>query len=223
MALRLAAAAEQESAHPGARHPGRGRDARPFLPPAAESGAVAGRAAQAVVEGRRISVSSPRHAAEAGATLDDARVGALEAEGKTVVAVLADGLPLALIALRDEPREDAAAGIAALRRLGLRPVMLTGDNPRTGAAIAGRLGMEVEAGLLPADKLRHIGLLRQAGPVAMVGMASMMPRRWRRPRSASPWAAAPMWRWRPRMPPCCAARWEGWRSWCSSPAPPCPM
>jgi Cd2+/Zn2+-exporting ATPase len=169
-ALRLAAAAEQDSAHPLARAILAEAEARGLsLPPATEAGAMAGRAVQAVVEGRRVSVGSPRHAAEAGATLDDARIGALEAEGKTVVAVLADGAPLALIALRDEPREDAAAGIAALRRLGLRPVMLTGDNPRTGAAIAGALGMEVEAGLLPADKLRHIGALKQAGPVAMVG------------------------------------------------------
>jgi Cd2+/Zn2+-exporting ATPase len=169
-ALRLAAAAEQDSAHPLARAILAEAEARGLsLPPATEAGAVPGRAVQAVVEGRRISVGSPRHAAEAGAVLDEGRIAALEAEGKTVVAVLADGAPLALIALRDEPRADAAAGIAALRRLGLRPVMLTGDNPRTGAAIAGALGMEVESGLLPAEKLRHIGLLKQAGPVAMVG------------------------------------------------------
>jgi Cd2+/Zn2+-exporting ATPase len=169
-ALRLAAAVEQGSAHPLARAILAEAAARGLgLPAATEAGALAGRAAQAVVEGRRISVGSPRHAAEAGAALDDRRIGMLEAEGKTVVVVLADAVPLALVALRDEPRADAAAGIAALRRLGLRPVMLTGDNPRTGAAIAATLGMEVKAGLLPADKLRHIGALKQAGPVAMVG------------------------------------------------------
>jgi Cd2+/Zn2+-exporting ATPase len=169
-ALRLAAAVEQGSAHPLARAILAEAAARGLgLPAATEAGALAGRAAQAVVEGRRISVGSPRHAAEAGAALDDPRIGMLEAEGKTVVVVLADAVPLALVALRDEPRADAAAGIAALRRLGLRPVMLTGDNPRTGAAIAATLGMEVKAGLLPADKLRHIGALKQAGPVAMVG------------------------------------------------------
>jgi Cd2+/Zn2+-exporting ATPase len=169
-ALRLAAAVEQGSAHPLARAVLAEAAARGILvPPATEAGALAGRAAQAVVEGRRVSVGSPRHAAEAGAVLDDPRIAVLEAEGKTVVAVLADGVPLALVALRDDPREDAAAGIAALRRLGLRPVMLTGDNPRTGAAIAAALGMEVEASLLPEDKLARIAALRQAGPVAMVG------------------------------------------------------
>ncbi|MBO1076515.1 cadmium-translocating P-type ATPase (plasmid) [Roseomonas marmotae] len=169
-ALRLAAAVEQSSGHPLAKAILAEAEARGITPPpAAGAGALAGRAAHAVVEGRAVSVGSPHHAAESGASLDEARVAALEAEGKTVVAVVADGVALALIALRDEPREDAAAGIAALRGLGLRPVMLTGDNPRTGAAIGGALGMEVEAGLLPADKLRHIGRLKQGGAVAMVG------------------------------------------------------
>ena len=47
--------------------------------------------------------------------------------------------------------------------------MLTGDNPRTAAAIAARLGLEARAGLLPEDKLREIAALKSAGPVAMVG------------------------------------------------------
>ena len=71
--------------------------------------------------------------------------------------------------MRDEPREDAAAGIAALRRLNVTSVMLTGDNGRTGRAIAGALGMEVRADLLPQDKLREIAALQANGPVVMVG------------------------------------------------------
>ncbi|MDB5370135.1 MAG: heavy metal translocating P-type ATPase [Roseomonas sp.] len=170
-ALRLAAAVEQGSSHPLARAIVAEAEARGLfpLPVATEGGAVPGRAAQGLVEGARIAIGSPRYAAEAGARIDDPRIAALEAEGKTVVAVLSGTVPLALVALRDEPRADAAAGIASLRRLGLRPVMLTGDNPRTGAAVARVLGLEVEAGLLPADKLRHIGALKAAGPVAMVG------------------------------------------------------
>ena len=170
-ALRLAAAAEQGSAHPLARAVLAEAEARGIgpLPLATEAGAVAGKAVRATVEGRAIAVGSPRHAAELGAALEDPRIPALEAEGKTVVVVLADGAPQALIALRDEPREDAREGIASLRALGVRPVMLTGDNARTGAAVAGMLGLDVEAGLLPADKLRHIAALREQGPVAMVG------------------------------------------------------
>ena len=93
----------------------------------------------------------------------------LETEGKTVSVALVDGALLGLIALRDEPRADAAAGIALLRGQGLETVMLTGDNARTGAAIAASLGMGVKAELLPDDKLREIAALRSAGPVVMVG------------------------------------------------------
>ena len=76
---------------------------------------------------------------------------------------------LGLLALRDEPRADAAQAIAALKSQGIATVMLTGDNPRTAAAIAARLGLEARAGLLPEDKLREIAALKSAGPVAMVG------------------------------------------------------
>ena len=98
-----------------------------------------------------------------------ARCEALEADGKTVAVLLVEGQARALIAMRDEPRADAAAGIAALRRMGVDVVMLTGDNERTGRAIAGRLGLDVQAGLLPADKLRAIAVLKAQGPVVMVG------------------------------------------------------
>jgi Cd2+/Zn2+-exporting ATPase len=61
------------------------------------------------------------------------------------------------------------AGIARLRCLGVGAVMLTGDNPRTAAAIGDALGLEAKAGLLPADKLREIAALQAQGPVVMVG------------------------------------------------------
>jgi Cd2+/Zn2+-exporting ATPase len=72
--------------------------------------------------------------------------------------------------MRDEPREDAARGLAALRAEGIRLVMLTGDNKRTAAAIAGDLGIEVRAELMPADKRRIVGELQAEGfRVAKVG------------------------------------------------------
>ncbi len=97
------------------------------------------------------------------------QIESLEAEGHTVV-VLTNSLgPLGLIALRDEPREDARAAVADLGRLGVQSVMLTGDNARAGAAIGAALGLGVRAGLLPEDKLRLISELRARGGVAMVG------------------------------------------------------
>ena len=72
--------------------------------------------------------------------------------------------------MRDEPRADAAAGLQALGREGIRAIMLTGDNSRTADAIGRQLGIEVRAELLPADKLRIVGELQQAGfTVAKVG------------------------------------------------------
>jgi Cd2+/Zn2+-exporting ATPase len=171
--LAYAASVEEGSAHPLARAIVAAAAERGVaVPPAANARAVPGRAVEGTVGGRRVAVGSPRHAAEAGPGLDAAalaRAETLEAEGKTVAVVLVDGVPLGLVAMRDEPRADAAAGVAALRRLGVGAVMLTGDNERTGRAIAGTLGLDVRAGLLPADKLREIAALKAHGPVVMVG------------------------------------------------------
>ena len=80
----------------------------------------------------------------------------MEAEGKTVAVLYRDQEPLALFALRDEPRKDAAEAMRQLRAMGITAVILTGDNPRTAAAIAGDLGMEFRAEMLPEDKLAAI-------------------------------------------------------------------
>lgn len=170
--LAEAAAVESGSSHPLARAILEAASARRIAVPAvAEASAIAGKAVLGRVGGATLAVGSPRYAAERGplpAGLAD-RIGALEAEGKTVVVLLGETGPRGLIALRDEPREDAAAAVAALRRAGVQPVMLTGDNRRTAAAVAGALGIAVEAELLPDDKLAAIGRLKAEGPVAMVG------------------------------------------------------
>ncbi len=170
--LALAAAVEQGSAHPLARAVLDEAAARGLAVPAASGlRALPGRAVEGVVAGRHASVGSPRHAREAGVALGalEAEAVRLEEQGNTVAVVIADGAVAGLLALRDEPRADAAAGIAAVSALGIRPVMLTGDNPRTAAAIAGVLGLEARAGLLPADKLREVAALRRDGAVVMVG------------------------------------------------------
>ncbi|WGL63176.1 HAD-IC family P-type ATPase [Pseudomonas sp. CW003PS] len=76
---------------------------------------------------------------------------------------------LGLLALRDEPRRDAREGVAQLNAMGVRSVMLTGDNRRTAQAIAGKLGIEWEAELLPQDKLRLVNEMKRDAKVAMVG------------------------------------------------------
>ena len=171
--LALAAAVEDGSSHPLARAIlAEAADRDIVLLPASDGRAVPGKAVEAVVDGRTVAVGSPRHAADAGSGLDaggNELAQAFEAEGKTCVIVLLDGAPQGLIAMRDEPRADATAGIQVLQKLDVATIMLTGDNERTGRAIAGQLGMDVRAGLLPADKLREIAALRERGPVVMVG------------------------------------------------------
>ena len=170
--LGLAAAVENGSSHPIARAilERASEDGVP-LRPTRDARAIPGKAVQAMVMNQMVLVASPRHAAEsvrlgpeAGRVVED-----LEISGKTVVIVIRGTEALGAIAVRDEPRSDAAAGIAALRKLGVRSVMLTGDNRRTGEAVASELGLDVKADLLPQDKLAEIAILKEVGPVAMVG------------------------------------------------------
>lgn len=170
--LGLAAAVENGSSHPLGRAILERADTDGIpLRPASEARAIPGKAVEAVVTGKRVTVGSPSHAA-GGASLPgdaDRAVATWESQGKTVVVVSVDGAPTGLIAVRDEPRSDAVAGLRALDALDIESVMLTGDNVRTGQAIAGQLGLKVKAGLLPEDKLREIGDLKARAPVAMVG------------------------------------------------------
>ena len=143
---------------------------------AREAKVLPGRGVEAMVtlgpgDARRISVSSPQYAAGQGglSIAGSARATALEAEGKTVVAVYADARPLGLIAFRDELRPDAADATRQLAALGVGATMLTGDNPRVAAAIAAELGLDFQAGMLPEDKLVAIRALAQDGPVMMIG------------------------------------------------------
>ena len=133
--------------------------------------AIPGKAVTARLREGFVCVGSPRYAAEQNDLTPEfrAKIEALEAEGKTVVVVLAGKRAMGIIALRDEPREDAATGVAELNALGIRTVMLTGDNQRTADAIAGGLGLEAKAELLPDAKLSEIAALREHGGIAMVG------------------------------------------------------
>ncbi|MGV2980803.1 heavy metal translocating P-type ATPase [Camelimonas sp. ID_303_24] len=172
-ALAKAAAVEMGSSHPLGLAIIADAEARGLAIPRTLDGsaAIAGKGVAGRLDSGLVTVGSPRQAREAGAlpASADAAATQLESDGKTVVVVSEDGVALALVALRDEPREDAAAGVAELKALGVTPVMLTGDNARTAAAIGAKLGLAVQAELLPGDKLAAIDKLQQSGPVAMVG------------------------------------------------------
>ncbi|ARO14146.1 Cd2+/Zn2+-exporting ATPase [Ketogulonicigenium robustum] len=169
-ALAVAAAVERGSSHPLAGAILARAAALPALP-ATGARDLTGMGVTADVNGEAAFVTSPRMAHAEGVidtgTLDTA--AALEAEGKTAVVVYRSGQALGLIAMRDEPRADAADAIARLRDMGVSATILTGDNPRTAAAIAGALGTQFKAEMRPEDKLAAIRTLGDGGAVMMVG------------------------------------------------------
>jgi Cu2+-exporting ATPase len=172
--LRLAAAVERESEHPLAEAVVRAAAARGLEPPRAETfESVAGHGAIGTVEGHRLALGSARLLEREHVALDGLsdRAAALAGEGRTVVHVARDGRAAGLLAIADAPRETAAEAITALKKLDLRPVMLTGDNRQTAERIARELGVdEVIAEVLPEDKAATVsGLQAQGRKVAMVG------------------------------------------------------
>ena len=171
--LRLAAALEVGSSHPLATA---------ILAKAAENGidveaamaggAVGGKGVTGRVGEDQLFLGSPKAAAEKFKLPPEleAKIVAFNDEGKTVSVLLVNRSVAGAIAMRDEPRDDAVEGIAALKRLGAEAVMLTGDNARTAKAIAAQLGLEPRAELLPQDKQRIVGELQSSGKiVAKVG------------------------------------------------------
>jgi Cu+-exporting ATPase len=166
--LRLVGALETASEHPIGRAVADAA-ARRFgpLPAVEQFAASAGHGVTGVVEGRRVQAGRPDG-------LDDGareRAAGFEAQGATVVAGHVDGEAAALLVVTDTIRPTSPAAVAALRRLGLRPVLLTGDNARTAATVAAAVGIDdVIAEVLPADKAATVADLQRRGHVvAMVG------------------------------------------------------
>jgi P-type Cu2+ transporter len=172
--LRLAAAVERESEHPLAEAIVRAANERALeLPRAQAFEAIGGQGVIATVEGSRLAIGNTRLLEREHVTLDGLSADAAElaGEGRTVVRIARDGQAIGIVAIADAPREAAAAAIAALKELGIRPVMLTGDNRQTAERIAAQLGLdEVIAEVLPQDKALKVKELQAQGRrVAMVG------------------------------------------------------
>jgi P-type Cu2+ transporter len=172
--LRLVAAAERESEHPLAEAIVNAARARGLTAPRVEAfEAVPGHGALATVDGRRLAIGNHRLLHREHISLDDLadRAAELAGEGRTTVQVAIDGRAAAVIAVADQPRDTAADAIAALKALGVRPVMLSGDSRATAERIAAEVGIEdVIAEVLPADKAAKVAELQALGrTVAMVG------------------------------------------------------
>ncbi|CAG19631.1 zinc/cadmium/mercury/lead-transporting ATPase [Photobacterium profundum] len=138
---------------------------------AAEREALPGRGIQGIINGETVLLCAADRLTESVILTNEqvAQVLALEAQGKTLVVVVRDGIAVGMIAWRDNLRDDAAQAVSALKKMGIKAVMLTGDNPRAAAAIAGEIGIEYRAGLLPADKVKEVQLANEKSHVAMVG------------------------------------------------------
>jgi len=171
--LKFAAALETGSNHPlAAAILAKASDRKITVPPVSDAKAIGGKGVTGTVDGLALFLGSPNAAGEQLELPSELAktIAGLNDEGKTVSLLLADGKVAGLIALRDEPRPDAKAGLKALTDAGIRIVMLTGDNRRTAEAIGKDLGIEVRAELLPEDKQRIVGELKGQGLiVAKVG------------------------------------------------------
>lgn len=186
--LRLAGAVEARSEHPIARAVADAASAlvTPDDPEADvhDFESVPGRGVQGVVRAahagvtlsRRVLVGRPSWLAEQGVQVDDdlaARFTAAEADGATAVMAAWDGAARGALVLRDPVKPTSAQAVADLRALGLRPVLLTGDNEGAARRVAREVGIDeadVVAQVLPADKVDRVAALQQGGArVAMVG------------------------------------------------------
>ncbi len=173
--LRLAGAVEDASEHPIAMAVAvRAKEEFTLLPAVDEFASSAGLGVQGVVGGRAVVVGRASFLAEWAmrlpAELEEARRAA-ESLGETAIAVGWDGEARGLLVVADTVKPTSREAIAELRELGLRPVLLTGDNEATARAVAAEVGIdEVIAEVLPDEKAATIERLRGEGrTVAMVG------------------------------------------------------
>ncbi|MCF2532167.1 heavy metal translocating P-type ATPase [Yinghuangia soli] len=173
--LRIAGAVEHASEHPIAKAiAAAAADKHGTLPAVEGFTNREGLGVEGIVEGHAVVAGRPALLADWGLTLPAELVAALdeaETAGRTAVAVAWDGEVRGVLVTSDTVKPTSAAAIAGLRKLGLTPVLLTGDNERAARSVAAQVGIdEVIAGVLPAGKVDAVRALQEQGKVvAMVG------------------------------------------------------
>ena len=173
--LGLAASVEKYSPHPLALAiAAKAQEVRIVVPESSAFDTFGGKGAAARVDGRPVSVGNRLFFSERGTAVPGEReetISALEGEGKTVVLAAREGRIIGLIAIADTLKEGAADAVRGFKRLGLKVVMITGDNERAARAVARQAGIdEVAAEVLPRDKAAEVQRLQEAGSVvAFVG------------------------------------------------------
>jgi cation-transporting P-type ATPase A/B/Cu+-exporting ATPase len=170
--LRWAGALEQASEHPVAvAIAARAREEAGPLPEVESFVAMPGLGAEGTVEGHRIAIGRRRDPMDLPSSELVDRCASWERQGRTAVLVWCDGEVVGCMSVADTMRESAIPAVQRLQQLGLRCVLMTGDNEVTARAVADLLGItEVVAGALPTDKVDVIRRLQAEGrSVAMVG------------------------------------------------------
>jgi Cu+-exporting ATPase len=165
--LRLVASAERSSEHPLGQAIVQGAEDKGIkLVEPSDFESVTGKGIKVSVDGKKLLVGNRRLLATADLEKEAER---LAAEGKTSMFIAVDGKPAGIVAVADTVKEDSAAAIATLRKLGIEVVMITGDNQLTAGAIARQVGIErVLAEVLPQDKALEVKRLQ--GEDKLVGM-----------------------------------------------------
>ncbi len=172
--LRIAASAERASEHPLADAIVKAAQDRGITLSQPESfEAESGLGVRAVVDGQTVLIGSPRYIHEQGIDTSTlaAEVDRLQSNARTAIFVVVDGQLAGVLGVADTVKAESVAAIAALHRLGLETVMITGDNERTAQAIAREVGIDrVISDVLPSDKADAVKQLQTDGArVAMVG------------------------------------------------------
>jgi Cu+-exporting ATPase len=173
--LRLAASLEQNSEHPLAAAIVQGAKEQSLtLEGAKDFRSVTAAGVVGSVAGRAVMIGKPdflRNEKITGLESLEASATKLQEDGKTAMFVAVDGKPAGILAVADPIKSTTAQAIKELHALGLKLVMLTGDNRRTADAVAKQLGLDaVEAEIEPAGKVAHVKKLREEGKhVAMAG------------------------------------------------------
>ena len=171
--MRLALALEQKSEHPLARAiMQRGEELGMKAPEVSSFEALPGNGVIASMGGKELATGNHKFIITKAAVTDDmrAKAEALAEQGKTPLYFAEGGALAGIIAVADVIKEDSPRAVQELRNMGIRVVMLTGDNERTAKAIGAQAGVdEVIAGVLPDGKESVIRKLMKQGKVAMVG------------------------------------------------------
>jgi len=174
--LRLVAGAERGSEHPLAEAViALARERKLQVPEPQSLTAIPGEGIEALVEGRKILIGTTAFLAHRGVSLDGLadEVQALQRQAKTAVVVAIDGRAEGALGIADAVKEGSVEAIGQLRSMGLRVIMISGDNQATAGAIGAEVGLaetEVRGGVLPGGKSSEVAALQSSGErVAMAG------------------------------------------------------